>query len=204
MLLLLLKYQFRSGFFITLIVTFFASLLESYFLYNISLIVFLFNQKLFFSIYSNLFISIIHIRISDIKVSKVLLLHNLSILFWLNLWYLLGKLFASFFFHLTLSTDFIYYITFNCCAVFSFIIGNYISNSDVVTYKVRFMQSFASRSVFTSSLLFFAFAVFFFSICCNKLIFISVLLFFLIVIWYWCLKSYENLTYYKFLTRSND
>ena len=204
MFLTLLKYQLRSGFFITLIVTFFASLLESYFLYNISLIVFLIHQKLFYSIYSNFFISIIHIRISDIKVSIVLLLHNLSILFWLNLWYLLGKLFASFFFHLSLSANFIYYITFNGCAMVSFIIGNYISNSDVVTYKVRFIQSIVSRSVFTSSLLFFAFAVFFFSINYNKLLIISTLLLFLIVIWYWCLKSYENRTYFKFLTRNND
>lgn len=204
MLLTILKYQLRSGFFFTLVFTFFVSLAEAYFLKSISPLVFIFHQKLFYSIYSNLFISIIHILISDIHVSRVLLLQNLSILFWLNFWYLLGKLIAPFFLGLSLSTDFFYFLTFNACAMVSFIIGNYISNSDVVTYKNRLIRSIISGAIYSFIISFFALTAVLLSASHNKITYMAILLLFIVVFWYWCLRSYENLTYFKFLNRDND
>lgn len=204
MLLFLLKYQFRSVFFLTLVTTFFASLVESYFAMSIAPLVFMLHQKLFCNAYSSVFIPLIHIRISDINIAKIFALHNLSLMLWFTFWYLLGKLFAFFVLRTSLSAELFHYLAFTCSLIFSFTIGNYLSNSDLFTYKFRFIQQLTLNLAFSFCLVLILSIILITSTYHNKLLIITLLLPVFLGIWYFNLRSLKEIPYFKFLVRNND
>ncbi len=204
MLLILLKYQIRSVFFLTLITALFASLIESYLSIVIAPMVLILHPKLFYNAYSSMLISIIQIRISNIKPSKILALHNLSLLIWFTFWYLLGKLLALFVLHTSLSTELFHYLAFTCCLLLSFTVGNHLSNSDLFTYKFPFMRLLTLTLAFAFCLTFLLSIILIISAYHHKLLTITLLLPVFLGIWYFGLRRLKEITYFKFLVRNND
>jgi len=142
-----LKYQLRQGLFlIPLIVIPFFIMTNSY------VVPLLFLQGKFFRVFkqNDFNFQLLHITGSDLN--KLLYSYNLSWTIWFNAWFLIALLINCFWFNRAAQDALVIFVDFNIALFVSFIVGNTISNSDMITLKSSILRTIGSSFIFGISI----------------------------------------------------
>ncbi len=147
MLLTQLKYQLRQGLFlIPLIILPFVLLTKS------EVIVFLFLQTRFFRVFEQNDFQLPIFHITGAELSKHLRFYNLSWAIWFNGWFLVAQTIQLIWLKTPLQELMVHFINFNSLLFLSFIVGNTLSNSDMITIKNGLLRLVGSSLIFGTSI----------------------------------------------------
>ncbi len=141
-----LKYQFRQGlFFIPIIV------IPIYYITNNYVLVFILLQSRFFNSFQQKDFHLPIIHICGAQLKSPFKWYNLSWALWFNLWFIVTLAIQVFWFKSTIQLHLVELINFNSILFMSFIIGNMLSNSDLVTIKSSILRLLALSFIFSFS-----------------------------------------------------
>ena len=198
MLMLTLKYYYRTGLFLAPILILPIVMINIWKNIDISVLAPILLQQYFYRMNENNYIGKTLVRITNFKISRLYKLLNISFLFWLNVWYIVGLVIMEFLQPLPFIDTFTKYVSFNSLIFFSFIIGNIIDNSDLLSIKNKIIQLILSSFIFTTAIIFYivlikAISFFFFS-----LLFTVIILLLVIIVWYKIVNTYTTYKFFKY------
>ena len=138
-----LKYQFRQGLFLIPFITIPLVLIMHHYVW-----VFLFLQGRFFRVIqqNDFNFSLVHITGSDLKLP--LKAYNLSWTAWFNVWFFIAKIIDVNWLENSIRMALIEIIDFNALLFVSFIVGNTLTNSDLITLKSSILKWLGASFIF--------------------------------------------------------
>ncbi len=155
-------------------------------------------QQYFYRMNENNYIGKTLVRITNFKISRLYKLLNISFLFWLNVWYIVGLVIMEFLQPLPFIDTFTKYVSFNSLIFFSFIIGNIIDNSDLLSIKNKIIQLILSSFIFTTAIIFYIVLIKAISFFPFSLLFTVIILLLVIIVWYKIVNTYTTYKFFKY------
>ena len=142
-----LKIQFRQRIFLIVSI-----IIPIVFLDLNYFITFLFLQKIFLNTFRNTDFQFTLLNITGAELKEPLKFYNLSWTIWFNLWFIITKIVESFLLDSAIQSICIELLDFNIHLFISFIIGNIISDSDMITVKNSILRFLGMSFIFGVSL----------------------------------------------------
>jgi len=189
----ILKIQIRKKLFlIPLIIIPFFIATKSY------IIIFLLLQGRFFNVFQQADFQVHLYHITGSTLKKMLHSYNLSWGIWFNLWFILSQTIYLFSNSGSFQFIIIELIDFNIILFISFIIGNMLSNSDLITIKIGLLKTMAASFVFGTCISL-AFALLKILTLLNTPIFIHLILLMIMVgIWQYYTKQQLQIKFIQY------
>lgn len=152
----LLKYQLRQGLFLIPLI-----IVPLYFLTHNYIIVFLLLQNRFFNMFQQNDFHLPMLHVTGADLNNLLKTYNLSWTIWFNGWFIVAQTINLIWLKIPFQESMVHFINFNSILFTSFIVGNLLSNSDLITVKnsifrylaLSFIFSFSISTVYSISLL---------------------------------------------------
>ncbi|GEM_PF-3522999 len=198
MLMLTLKYYYRTGLFLAPILILPIVMINIWKNIDISVLAPILLQQYFYRMNENNYIGKTLVRITNFKISRLYKLLNISFLFWLNVWYIVGLVIMEFLQPLPFIDTFTKYVSFNSLIFFSFIIGNIIDNSDLLSIKNKIIQLILSSFIFTTAIIFYIVLIKAISFFPFSLLFTVIILLLVIIVWYKIVNTYTTYKFFKY------
>jgi len=198
MLMLTLKYYYRTGLFLAPILILPIVMINIWKNIDISVLAPILLQQYFYRMNENNYIGKTLVRITNFKISRLYKLLNISFLFWLNVWYIVGLVIIEFLQPLPFIDTFTKYVSFNSLIFFSFIIGNIIDNSDLLSIKNKIIQLILSSFIFTTAIIFYIVLIKAISFFPFSLLFTVIILLLVIIVWYKIVNTYTTYKFFKY------
>lgn len=198
MLMLTLKYYYRTGLFLAPILILPIVMINIWKNIDISVLATILLQQYFYRMNENNYIGKTLVRITNFKISRLYKLLNISFLFWLNVWYIVGLVIMEFLQPLPFIDTFTKYVSFNSLIFFSFIIGNIIDNSDLLSIKNKIIQLILSSFIFTTAIIFYIVLIKAISFFPFSLLFTVIILLLVIIVWYKIVNTYTTYKFFKY------
>jgi len=173
----MLKNQYRARLFLVPALSVFFGFFNNYYI-----IVFLILQNRFTNLYRNSDFTYKLLHVTGRTLGSYLQSYNLSWVIWFNLWFVIAKIVSVIFGNSTILATMTDLINFNIIMFVSFIVGNTISNSYLITISSLFLRSLGSSFVYSSIIGFVYLLLYLVSL--TKMLYLN-LLFFLITISIW-------------------
>jgi len=198
MLMLTLKYYYRTGLFLAPILILPIVMINIWKNIDISVLAPILLQQYFYRMNENNYIGKTLVRITNFKISRLYKLLNISFLFWLNVWYIVGLVIMEFLQPLPFIDTFTKYVSFNSLIFFSFIIGNIIDNSDLLSIKNKIIQLILSSFIFTTAIIFYIVLIKAISFFPFSLLITVIILLLVIIVWYKIVNTYTTYKFFKY------
>jgi len=198
MLMLTLKYYYRTGLFLAPILILPIVMINIWKNIDISVLATILLQQYFYRMNENNYIGKTLVRITNFKISRLYKLLNISFLFWLNVWYIVGLVIMEFLQPLPFIDTFTKYVSFNSLIFFSFIIGNIIDNSDLLSIKNKIIQLILSSFIFTTAIIFYIVLIKAISFFPFSLLITVIILLLVIIVWYKIVNTYTTYKFFKY------
>lgn len=147
MLKLMLNNQYRKRLFLTPALLLLLGLFTNYYIIAILML-----QNRFTNVFRNSDFNLKLYLITGKGLGRYLQIYNLSWVVWFNLWFLASKTVYVFYMNSPIYTALIDLTNFNIILFISFVVGNAISNSDMITISNSFLRSLGSSFVFCAVL----------------------------------------------------
>ncbi len=195
---LTLKYYYRTGLFLAPILILPIVMINIWKNIDISVLAPILLQQYFYRMNENNYIGKTLVRITNFKISRLYKLLNISFLFWLNVWYIVGLVIMEFLQPLPFIDTFTKYVSFNSLIFFSFIIGNIIDNSDLLSIKNKIIQLILSSFIFTTAIIFYIVLIKAISFFPFSLLFTVIILLLVIIVWYKIVNTYTTYKFFKY------
>jgi hypothetical protein len=160
--------------------------------------VFFVLQVRFFKIFEQTDFHLHLAYLTGAPLSKFLFFYNLSWAVWFNAWFLLAQIIHLFVSEVTFITGLTQLINFNILLFVGFIVGNRISNSDLITLKSSILK-FLSMSFLFGMSISITYMVLQISSFFNRSNFIPVLLLSVVIYtWHYLIKQHHSIKYISY------
>lgn len=188
-----LKYQFRQGLFLIPIIVIPLDLLfKTYFL------AFFLLQNRFFNVFQQADFHLLQVHISGSKLKYILKQYNLSWAIWFNLWFFVDLAIQIFWFETPFHLYLGELINFNALLFMSFIIGNMLSNSDLITIKNNFLRYLGLSFIFSFSISLVYSACLFINSFHNSFWYSTFLLIVIVQLWHYTTLKQNRIKYINY------
>jgi len=142
-----LKIQFRQGlFFIPLIIIPIILFTKNY------LFIFFFLQTRFFNCFKQPDFHLLLFNVTGADLNTQLKHYNLSWLVWFNVWFVIAQTINLILYDVNILMAITQLINFNITLFICFIVGNTLSNSDIITIKSGFLRLLGNSFIFNMSI----------------------------------------------------
>ncbi len=199
MLNLVLKHQLRNGEAYFMVIFMISCLLEITFQFNLVFLPFIILYPYFVKDFSKSLIEINLLRITNCNLGRYIKSNNITTIIWSNLFVIAGVICKFIIGDAVLYDELMYLFIISILLFTSIIIGNIITNSDIVTIRSSFWKHTLSILVYQSTVGFMYLMSNLALIIPYSVWLLSSMLIILIIIWWYNLKSYKTIIYYKYL-----
>ena len=188
-----LSYQLRQGLFLIPLITIPVLLLTNNYLF-----VFFILQTRFYKIFQQTDFPLQLLNVTGADLGNLLKGYNLSWVVWFNAWFILAQIIHLFVNDLTFIAVLTQQINFNIFLFVGFIVGNCMSNSDLITIRSGFLRLLSASFVFGMSI---SITYMILQICLflNQSFLISMLLLAgVIFTWHYLIKQQNRINYLSY------